>query len=1119
MPNEQKNNNENKKEIKKFLFVSWESLSGDLAWQIKKEGHEVKIYIKNQKDKDVYDGFLEKVSDWQEHIDWADVVCYDKKTEVLTKDGWKLFKEISKKDKIATLNPSNFTLEYHLPIKLIKYKYEGKMIYYNSSENEFCVTPNHKMFIKDYRGKYIFEKAEDMFQNTRKHIKLNCIWNGSLLNKIKIPEYQVVWFSGKPKQKRTYLYRGCTIKLSHLLAIAGFYISEGAVIKRWRNLNGIRFYQNYGVILENFKKVLNEAQIAFYLTKKENGEEIRIYNGALAKFVTDNFGEGAFKKYIPSWVKELDKKNLLILFEWLMNGDGHRGKHHQFYFSVSKKLLNDMQEILLKIGSAGRIKGKVLSILKYFEPRLKNKKYWLKINYNNYVYCIEVQNHIIYVRRNGKPMWCGNCFDDVGFGAEADNLRKAGKLVVGGSMYTDKLEENREFSQSEMKRVGMLTLPHWDFNNYELALNFIEENPGRYVYKPSGFMASNSKGLLFLGRDEDGKDLHEIIKSNKKVLQERVKQFQLQKFATGVEIAVGAFFNGNDFIYPINVNFEHKKLFPGDIGPFTGEMGCYDKKTEVLTDSGWKFFKDVSKKDGLCTLNPSNNAIEFNKPQEIIKFKHHKELISIKNRTLDIQVTPDHNMYLCSQNDFRGKKYNFKFISAKDMEYQSVIKRTGAWKGVEEKYFILPYLEKKHYEGEKIVSHLISEKSILMDDWLAFLGIWISDGSFSKYQVCVCQKTEEKSRKIKKMLKRLPFDFKENKNIFYTYDKQLVDYLNKFRKSFEKYVPDFIKNLSKRQIEIFLNWYCLGDGTIMRTKNRIFYTSSHKLADGIQELLLKIGRLGIIKQRKPRGRVWTQNHRVNSNRIQYEIHERIKKINSWINKRDIKRIKYNGFVYCASVKNHIMYVRRNGKPYWCGNTLMYWSNPNTIFKLTLEKIKEDIKKSGYVGYIDINCIANARGIYPLEFTTRFGYPTISIQEEGVISEWGDFLFSIAKGNPYELRTKKGFQIGVVCATPPFPYEDKEEMNIYRDLSIIFKKPGLEGIHLGDIKMVDENWRIAGNTGYALVVTGSGATVEDARKQVYGRIENIILQNIFYRTDIGLGWYQDSDKLQTWGYLY
>ena len=364
-------------------------------------------------------------------------------------------------------------------------------------------------------------------------------------------------------------------------------------------------------------------------------------------------------------------------------------------------------------------------------------------------------------------------FDDVGFGKTADELRKSGKLVVGGSEYTDKLEEDREFGQSEMKRVGMLILPHWDFSDYDLALKFIEENPGRYVYKPSGFVQTDSKGLLFLGKDDDGKDIHEIIRSNKKVLSEKIKNFQLQKFVSGVEVAVGAFFNGNDFIYPINVNFEHKKLFPGDIGPFTGEMG----------------------------------------------------------------------------------------------------------------------------------------------------------------------------------------------------------------------------------------------------------------------------------------------------------------------------------------------------------TLMYWSGSNPIFKTTLEKMREEIKKSGYVGYIDINCIANARGIYPLEFTTRFGYPTISIQMEGVTSDWGEFLYSIAKGESYDLKTKKGFQVGICCAIPPFPYNDKAEMNIYKDLSIIFKKPTTEGVHLGDVKMIDGAWRIAGESGYVLVITGSGTTVEDARKQAYGRIENILLLNMFYRTDIGLGWYEDSDKLQTWGYLY
>ena len=71
-----KNGNGARKPLK-FLFVSWESLSGDLAWQIKKEGHEVKAYVKSPDDQDVYDGFLEKIPEWKPYIEWADVIVFD----------------------------------------------------------------------------------------------------------------------------------------------------------------------------------------------------------------------------------------------------------------------------------------------------------------------------------------------------------------------------------------------------------------------------------------------------------------------------------------------------------------------------------------------------------------------------------------------------------------------------------------------------------------------------------------------------------------------------------------------------------------------------------------------------------------------------------------------------------------------------------------------------------------------------------------------------------------------------------------------------------------------------------------------------------------------------------
>ncbi|MFQ5927091.1 MAG: phosphoribosylamine--glycine ligase, partial [Terriglobia bacterium] len=182
------------------------------------------------------------------------------------------------------------------------------------------------------------------------------------------------------------------------------------------------------------------------------------------------------------------------------------------------------------------------------------------------------------------------------------------------------------------------------------------------------------------------------------------------------------------------------------------------------------------------------------------------------------------------------------------------------------------------------------------------------------------------------------------------------------------------------------------------------------------------------------------------------------------------------------------------------------------------RMTEALTTSRYVGYVDINCVANANGIYPLEFTCRFGYPTISVQMEGIRGKWGAFFVSLARGETFMLKVKRGFQVGAVIAVPPFPYYDKAKWAMYRGLPILFKRPNREGVHLGDVKFVRGDWCLAGESGYALVVTGSGPTVQKARRQMHRRIRNIILQGMFYRNDIGVRWAGDTKKLKQWGYL-
>ena len=60
-----------------FLFVSWSGLITDIAWQVAKEGHAVKYYIRSASDRDIGDGFVPKVDEWESHVDWADVIVFD----------------------------------------------------------------------------------------------------------------------------------------------------------------------------------------------------------------------------------------------------------------------------------------------------------------------------------------------------------------------------------------------------------------------------------------------------------------------------------------------------------------------------------------------------------------------------------------------------------------------------------------------------------------------------------------------------------------------------------------------------------------------------------------------------------------------------------------------------------------------------------------------------------------------------------------------------------------------------------------------------------------------------------------------------------------------------------
>ena len=59
-----------------FLFVSYDGLIGDIAWQVLKEGHPVRYCVQNPDDQEVGAGFVPMVADWRAEVDWADVIVF-----------------------------------------------------------------------------------------------------------------------------------------------------------------------------------------------------------------------------------------------------------------------------------------------------------------------------------------------------------------------------------------------------------------------------------------------------------------------------------------------------------------------------------------------------------------------------------------------------------------------------------------------------------------------------------------------------------------------------------------------------------------------------------------------------------------------------------------------------------------------------------------------------------------------------------------------------------------------------------------------------------------------------------------------------------------------------------
>lgn len=337
---------------------------------------------------------------------------------------------------------------------------------------------------------------------------------------------------------------------------------------------------------------------------------------------------------------------------------------------------------------------------------------------------------------------------------------------------------------------------------------------------------------------------------------------------------------------------------------------CHDDATEVLTDSGFKLFDQFdAKKDKVLTYDVYTNTTSYVYTQDSHVYTFEGDMINFVGKQMDICVTPNHRML--TMNRKREKKVVFADQVKPGMRF----------------------LSHSQYKSQEIVPEFIEIGNMKFDirHFLSFAGYYISEGHIQRnikkrsHNICVDQDTvanPDVCEDIKKTFEGLAVKYSVlkdgSKNRYKIYRKTLCQYCEEqFGKgSYNKKIPQWIKNLPAEYLEIILVALINGDGNLrynINTTQKIYTTVSKTLADDVQEIAFKCGyHVSILLDQYTEGKTF---YKVRMSKGRWSKGDEPK-----VKKDHIKKVPYKGKVWCFTVPSGFFVTRRNGKITIQGNS-------------------------------------------------------------------------------------------------------------------------------------------------------------------------------------------------------
>ena len=356
------------------------------------------------------------------------------------------------------------------------------------------------------------------------------------------------------------------------------------------------------------------------------------------------------------------------------------------------------------------------------------------------------------------------------------------------------------------------------------------------------------------------------------------------------------------------LDLKHRLRWPGieDVRFFAGTNpggpGHCVPYGDVLTREGWMPIEDVRVGDEVLTLNDQGEDV-FVKVDQTIAEQYAGELYESDNWSARFTCTPDHKIPIVTETkNKKGRIFHKpKLRKVKDMVGVSRTPKIGTYvDGVKIETFTPPTVKTRKTKLDQPVT-------ISGDEYVELMGWFLSEGyTIDRDKMFGIAQLKAKNRaKIRDLLSRCGFDFRENSKSFTVYSPGWWSYFSQFGKCRDKFVPTEIKNSSRAQMKIFMDAMMLGDGC-----DASYYTTSRQLADDVQEIWHKMGYRTYLSSRQRENRVG----------LSYCVGHRANKL-GWIGKDKIRKTHFNGLVYCLGIENlHRFYLRQNGSVYLSGNS-------------------------------------------------------------------------------------------------------------------------------------------------------------------------------------------------------